>query len=474
MHAPTSALGSNLGDRLATPPARGRPAGATPGIRVVRSSRVWETDPVGGPRAARVPERRARGRDRRSTRATCSRPCNARRGRARPRTRESVGSPHDRHRRPALSTTSIVDEPTSRSRTRGCTSGRSCSLPLLELDPDPVLPGGRRLLDVRARPPAERSAVRAAARPRLTRADPRVPGLRYSARWTSRWSAPAAWARRSPCCSRARATGSSPSSGRGGHARSRRRVLPGVPVLDPAGRGRGRRARPASASPDDAILPTSSASLAGRGRVPDGRPWSPTCRARSGLDVLAPPRAAGAHRLAIHPLQTFPDVGAGDRRGSPGARSRSPPTTRRARRSASGSRATWWRAVPRSPTSCARCITPRRCSPRTTSSPPRRSRSSCSATAGVPRPARGDGAAAARDARRTSRGSARRARSRVPPCAATPAPSTGNLEALARARARTRSRLRRAVPVALDLAVAAGRLAPEGRAAVEEVLARWS
>jgi 2-amino-4-hydroxy-6-hydroxymethyldihydropteridine diphosphokinase len=43
------ALGSNLGDRLANLQRATDLLGAAPGIRVRGSSRVWETDPVGGP-----------------------------------------------------------------------------------------------------------------------------------------------------------------------------------------------------------------------------------------------------------------------------------------------------------------------------------------------------------------------------------------------------------------------------------------
>lgn len=43
------ALGSNLGDRLAHLQRATDLLGAETGIRVVASSRVWETDPVGGP-----------------------------------------------------------------------------------------------------------------------------------------------------------------------------------------------------------------------------------------------------------------------------------------------------------------------------------------------------------------------------------------------------------------------------------------
>jgi 2-amino-4-hydroxy-6-hydroxymethyldihydropteridine diphosphokinase len=42
-------LGSNIGDRLETLQRALDLLGAEPGVRVQRCSRVWETDPVGGP-----------------------------------------------------------------------------------------------------------------------------------------------------------------------------------------------------------------------------------------------------------------------------------------------------------------------------------------------------------------------------------------------------------------------------------------
>jgi 2-amino-4-hydroxy-6-hydroxymethyldihydropteridine diphosphokinase len=44
-----SGLGSNLGDRLALLQHAVDVLGATPGVRVLRSSRVYESDPLGGP-----------------------------------------------------------------------------------------------------------------------------------------------------------------------------------------------------------------------------------------------------------------------------------------------------------------------------------------------------------------------------------------------------------------------------------------
>ena len=48
MHVATLGLGANLGDRLATL-QRAVDLLAEQGVRAVTSSRVWETDPVGGP-----------------------------------------------------------------------------------------------------------------------------------------------------------------------------------------------------------------------------------------------------------------------------------------------------------------------------------------------------------------------------------------------------------------------------------------
>jgi 2-amino-4-hydroxy-6-hydroxymethyldihydropteridine diphosphokinase len=43
------ALGSNLGDRLSTLQQAADLLDAEPGVHVLASSRIWETDPVGGP-----------------------------------------------------------------------------------------------------------------------------------------------------------------------------------------------------------------------------------------------------------------------------------------------------------------------------------------------------------------------------------------------------------------------------------------
>jgi predicted short-subunit dehydrogenase-like oxidoreductase (DUF2520 family) len=83
------------------------------------------------------------------------------------------------------------------------------------------------------------------------------------------------------------------------------RYLPGVAVVD---------ARSAAAAaevvvvstPDDAIRSTVDDLVAGGALHPGA--WVVHLSGALGLDVLEAARGAGARRLAIHPLQTFPDV----------------------------------------------------------------------------------------------------------------------------------------------------------------------
>jgi predicted short-subunit dehydrogenase-like oxidoreductase (DUF2520 family) len=58
--------------------------------------------------------------------------------------------------------------------------------------------------------------------------------------------------------------------------------------------------------PDDALVPVAS-ELAAAGSVAAGT-WVVHVSGAAGLDVLDPLHRAGARRLALHPLQTFPDV----------------------------------------------------------------------------------------------------------------------------------------------------------------------
>ena len=83
------------------------------------------------------------------------------------------------------------------------------------------------------------------------------------------------------------------------------RFLPDVSILDPV-----EAVRDADlvvlGVPDDEI-PSTAALIARPGGVQRGC-WVVHLSGASGLDVLESVRAAGARRLALHPLQTFPDV----------------------------------------------------------------------------------------------------------------------------------------------------------------------
>ena len=87
--------------------------------------------------------------------------------------------------------------------------------------------------------------------------------------------------------------------------------LPGVPVLTPA-EAAGAAGLVVLAVPDDALAPV-AIDLAEAGALRGGA-WVVHVSGAIGLEVLAPVVAAGARRLAVHPLQTVPDVeGAIDR-----------------------------------------------------------------------------------------------------------------------------------------------------------------
>jgi predicted short-subunit dehydrogenase-like oxidoreductase (DUF2520 family) len=83
------------------------------------------------------------------------------------------------------------------------------------------------------------------------------------------------------------------------------RFLPGVPLL-----GADEAASLADlvvlATPDDLLAPT-VIDLVDASVLHPGA-WVAHLSGATGLDVLTPASAAGARRLAIHPLQTFPDV----------------------------------------------------------------------------------------------------------------------------------------------------------------------
>jgi predicted short-subunit dehydrogenase-like oxidoreductase (DUF2520 family) len=95
-------------------------------------------------------------------------------------------------------------------------------------------------------------------------------------------------------------------SGRGPTRERAARHLPQAAFLEPAATA-GAGELVLLGVPDDLIAAT-AADLAAQGAFRPGQYVAHLSGAR-GLDVLEPARAAGARRLGIHPLQTFPDVG---------------------------------------------------------------------------------------------------------------------------------------------------------------------
>lgn len=96
--------------------------------------------------------------------------------------------------------------------------------------------------------------------------------------------------------------GRSEAAGRASH------LLPGTPVLGGVEAAAGAEVV-LIGTPDDAIGSTCE-ELARGGGVGAGQ-FVGHLSGATGLDVLEPARAAGATAFSIHPLQTFPDVGAG-------------------------------------------------------------------------------------------------------------------------------------------------------------------
>lgn len=94
-------------------------------------------------------------------------------------------------------------------------------------------------------------------------------------------------------------------SGRGPTRDRAARYLPGVPVLEAVAAAETAEFVVLGV-PDDLIARTAEA-LAGAGAVAPGR-WVTHLSGARGLDALVAVREAGGGRLAIHPLQTFPDV----------------------------------------------------------------------------------------------------------------------------------------------------------------------
>ncbi|MGZ6545855.1 MAG: 2-amino-4-hydroxy-6-hydroxymethyldihydropteridine diphosphokinase [Actinomycetota bacterium] len=149
-------IGSNLGDRLANLQGAVDLLGGSTGIRVRRSSRVWETDPVGGPSQPEflnVVLEIATDLDPLDLLRECNR-IEAELG----RTRDVRWGPRTLDIDVLLIDDLTIDDPALTVPHPRMHQRAFVLLPLLDLEPNPTLPDGTRLLDVRLGPDAATGA----------------------------------------------------------------------------------------------------------------------------------------------------------------------------------------------------------------------------------------------------------------------------------------------------------------------------
>jgi 2-amino-4-hydroxy-6-hydroxymethyldihydropteridine diphosphokinase len=146
------ALGSNLGDRADNLQRALDLLAATPGVEVVGSSRVYETDPVGGPPQPDYLNAVIEARTSLSPGDLLG---------ACLRVEREMGRVRAERWGPRVIDVDVltygrehVDEPGLQVPHPRMHERAFVLAPLLELDPDPLLPGGRKLADVRAGPGA--------------------------------------------------------------------------------------------------------------------------------------------------------------------------------------------------------------------------------------------------------------------------------------------------------------------------------
>ena len=145
-------FGSNLGDRLDTLQRAVDLLGAEANIEVTRCSRVWETDPVGGPPQPdflNVVVRADVDLPPRDLLAACQR-VEAALGRV----RDIRWGPRTVDIDVLLIAERAIDEPDLVVPHPRLHERAFVLMPLLEIEPDPVLPDGTRLVDVRLGPDA--------------------------------------------------------------------------------------------------------------------------------------------------------------------------------------------------------------------------------------------------------------------------------------------------------------------------------
>ena len=140
-------LGSNVGDRLANLQRAVDAFRGEPGVRIASSSRVWETVPIGGPPQPKYLNAVLRVETDRSPRELLDACRSVEQALGRVRT-ERWG-PRTIDVDILLYDDETVDAPDLTVPHPRMTERAFVVLPLLELDPDPMLPDGRRLKDLR-------------------------------------------------------------------------------------------------------------------------------------------------------------------------------------------------------------------------------------------------------------------------------------------------------------------------------------
>lgn len=140
-------LGANLGDRLTNLQAAVDALQGEPGLRVTASSRVWETTPVGGPPQPDYLNAVIRVDTDLSARDLLDAAHRAEARLGRVRTQRWGARPIDVD--VLLYDEERIDEPDLVVPHPRLSQRAFVLVPLLELDPDPVLPDGSRLKDIR-------------------------------------------------------------------------------------------------------------------------------------------------------------------------------------------------------------------------------------------------------------------------------------------------------------------------------------
>ena len=146
MHVATLALGANLGDRLRSLQAAVDQL-ADEGVRAVASSRIWETEPIGGP-SGQPPYLNAVIRADTELGAYDVLSAANRVEAALGRTREVRWGPRTIDIDVLLYDDLQHDDPELTIPHPRLTERAFVILPLLEIDPAPVLPDGTRILDL--------------------------------------------------------------------------------------------------------------------------------------------------------------------------------------------------------------------------------------------------------------------------------------------------------------------------------------